>query len=90
MCLKAAGWASVNSLYALRDEDLFNDLPNINVPTLILHGTHDKVCPYPFAEYMSSSIANSTIVPLTEEGHGAFYECRNEINKALKNFIDNN
>ncbi|MDO7205697.1 hypothetical protein Q5M85_17940 [Paraclostridium bifermentans] len=46
MCLEAAGWSSVNSLYALRDEELFNDLSKIKVPTLILHGIHDTVCPY--------------------------------------------
>lgn len=90
MCLEAAGWSTVNSLFALRDEELFNDLGNIDVPTLILHGTHDKVCPYSFAQYMSQHIQNSTLVPLTEGGHGAFYECRNEINEELEKFIQNN
>jgi non-heme chloroperoxidase len=65
MCLEAAGWSSVNSLYAFRDEELFNDLPNIKVPTLILHGVHDTVCPYSFAEYMRDTIENVTLVPLT-------------------------
>lgn len=90
MCLSAAGWSSINSLYALRDEELFNDLTNIKVPTLILHGTHDTVCPYPFAEYMNKTIENSILVTLTDGGHGAFYECRNDINTALDEFISKN
>ena len=53
MCLIPLLW-SVNSLCALRDEDVFNDLNNINVPTLILHGVHDTICPYPFAVYCFS------------------------------------
>ena len=52
MCLMAPLWSTVNSLRALRDEDVFNDLTNIKIPTLILYGVHDTICPYPFAEYM--------------------------------------
>ncbi len=88
MSLEASGWSTINSLMALRDEELFDDLKNIKVPTLILHGVHDKVCPYPFAEYMNDAIQNSTLVPLPEGGHGAFYECRDTINKSLEDFIN--
>lgn len=80
---------TVNSLHALRDEELFNDLTNIKVPTLILHGIHDSVCPYAFAEYMNRKIKNSVLTPLTDGGYGAFYECKDEINKALEAFIYN-
>ena len=88
MCIKASLWSTVNSLYALRDENLFNDLINIKVPTLILHGVHDTVCPYEFAQYMNKSIVNSKLVPLTDGGHGAFYECKDDINRELDNFIN--
>lgn len=89
MCLMAPLWSTVNSLQALRDEELFNDLTSIKVPTLILHGVHDNVCPYTFAEYMNRTIKNSVLTPLTDGGHGAFYECKDEINKALEAFIYN-
>lgn len=88
MCLIPLLW-SVNFLCALRDEDVFNDLNNINVPTLILHGVHDTICPYPFAEYMNRTIKNSVLTPLTDGVHGAFYECKDEINKVLESFIYN-
>lgn len=88
ICLEAAGWSSVNSLYALRYEELFNDLSKIKVPTLILHGVHDTVCPYSFAEYMRDTIENATLVSLTDGGHGAFYECKDDINKSLEAFIN--
>ena len=79
MCLMAPLWSTVNSLRALRDEDVFNDLTNIKIPTLILYGVHDTICPYPFAEYMNRTIKNSVLTPLTDGGQGAFYECKYEI-----------
>nr|WP_297132484.1 alpha/beta hydrolase [Terrisporobacter sp.] len=44
------------------------------MPTLILHGTHDKVCPFEFEQYMNDEIQNSILVPLCESGHGLFAE----------------
>ena len=89
MCLMAPLWSTVNSLRALRDEDVFNDLTNIKIPTLILYGVHDTICPYPFAEYMNRTIKNSVLTPLTDGGDGAFDECKDEINKSLEAFIYN-
>ena len=86
LCISAAGWATVNSLMALRDETLFDDLRNISVPTLILHGTHDLVCPFEFAEYMNTMIPNSKLVPLTESGHAPFYDQKDEVSDELNKF----
>ena len=47
------------------------------------------LCPYPFAEYMNRTIKNSVLTPLTDGGHGAFYECKDEINKSLEAVIYN-
>lgn len=88
LCLAAAGWSTANSLMALRDERLFNDLENINISTLILHGVHDKVCPFEFAKYMDNAIDNSTLIPLTESGHGAFAEEIEKVNNSLVCFIN--
>lgn len=48
--LKAAGWSTAAVAALLREESLFYDLEKIHVPTLILHGIHDKVCPFQFGE----------------------------------------
>ena len=56
------------------------------VPTEIGVVTFDN---YPFAEYMNRTIKNSVLTPLTDGGHGAFYECKDEINKSLEAFIYN-
>ncbi len=49
--LQAAGWATAEIANTWLDEEgLFSDLKKIKVPTLILHGIHDKVCLFPLAE----------------------------------------
>ena len=67
---------------------MFADLEKINVPTLILHGIHDKVCLFPLAEAMKRGIKNSKLVPFEYSGHGLFYEERDKFNKELIEFIE--
>jgi non-heme chloroperoxidase len=84
---EAAGWATAKCAMTFRDEALFNDLEMIRVPTLILHGIHDKVCYYPLAEVMHQMIANSTLVPFENSGHSLFYEEQDKFNNELMQFI---
>jgi non-heme chloroperoxidase len=85
--LKAAGYSTAAVLGSLRDESLFADLGKIQVPTLILHGVHDQVCPYPLALAMNKGIRNSNLVPLNNSGHGLFWEEWEKVNKELSQFI---
>lgn len=86
LCLPAAGWATAKSLAALRDERLFDDIEKINIPTLILHGIHDKICPFPFATYMNENIKNSKLTKLLQSGHGAFFEQKAEVTNEIDKF----
>ncbi|WP_032123414.1 alpha/beta fold hydrolase [Clostridium amazonitimonense] len=86
--LQAAGWATAEVATSLRDESLFSDLEKIHVPTLILHGTHDKVCPFPLAVAQKEVIRNSKLVSFEDSGHGLFWEQRHKFNKELIQFIE--
>lgn len=86
--LEAAGWATADCAVTFRDESLFTDLEKINVPTLILHGIHDKVCLFPLAEAMKRGIRNAKLVPFNYSGHGLFYDERDKFNKELIQFIE--
>ncbi|MFJ7685950.1 hypothetical protein ACIROK_28860, partial [Peribacillus butanolivorans] len=48
---------------SLRDEDVYNDLDKIFVPTLIIHGIHDKIVPFTKGQETKNLIANSQLVP---------------------------
>lgn len=86
--LQAAGYSTVAAAISLRDESMFSDLGKIHVPTLILHGIHDKVCPFQFAKVLREEIKNSKLVPFENSGHGLFYEERDKFNKELTQFIE--
>ncbi len=85
----ASGLGEINSLIALRDENVFDDLKYINVPTGIFHGKQDKICPFGMAEIMKRNINNSTLYAFEKAGHGAFYEVKDNLNKTLIQFLNN-
>ncbi|MDM5317537.1 alpha/beta hydrolase [Fictibacillus sp. b24] len=85
--LEAAGYSTAAVLGSLRDESLFDDLGKIQVPTLILHGVHDKVCPFPLALAINRGIRNSKLVPMENSGHGLFWEEWEKLNTEIAEFI---
>ncbi len=89
--LEAAGWATAEIAKTwLGEEGLFHDLDIINVPTLILHGIHDKVCFFALGEAQHNMIKNSVLIPFEQSGHGLFYEERDKFNQVLNQFISKN
>ena len=84
----ASGLGEMNSLVALRDENVWDDLKYINTPTGIFHGKEDKICPLGMAQIMNKNISNSILYPFEKAGHGAFYEVKDNVNKALIQFLN--
>jgi non-heme chloroperoxidase len=87
MGLQAAGWSTAAIIVTLRDEKLDADLPKISVPTLIIHGIHDKVIPFAQAQVLNQQIKNSKLVPFQYSGHGPFWEERDKFNQLMAQFI---
>jgi non-heme chloroperoxidase len=85
--LQAAGWSTAAIIILLRDENLDADLQKIFVPTLIIHGIHDKVIPFAQAQELNHKIRNSQLVPFQYSGHGPFWEERDKFNQLLTQFI---
>lgn len=86
--LQAAGWATAAVENTWINEVLFSDLAAINVPTLIIHGIHDKVVPFSLAKVQNQSIKNSKLIPFEFSGHGSFYDQRDKFNEELMKFIE--
>lgn len=87
--LEAAGWATAAVAQQWLDEEqLFTDLTEINVPTLILHGIHDKVVRFPLGEVQHQQIKHSWLVAFEYSGHGLFYDERQRFNCELINFME--
>lgn len=86
--LQAAGWATAAIANTWINEVLFSDLASINVPTLIIHGIHDKVVPFQLGEVQNKSIKNSKLIPFEYSGHASFYDQRDKFNEELMKFIE--
>ena len=86
--LQAAGWSTAKIANSWLNEELFIDLDRIDVPTLFIHGVHDKIVPFPLGEIQHKMIKNSILFPLHFSGHGAFYDQKDEFNEALIKFMN--
>ncbi|GFZ31333.1 non-heme chloroperoxidase [Clostridium zeae] len=86
--LQAAGWATAAISKTWLDEVLFSDLEAIQVPTLIIHGIHDKVVPFSLGKIQSKTIKKAKFIPFEDSGHATFYDERERFNKELVKFIN--
>jgi non-heme chloroperoxidase len=87
--LQASGWATAAIAKTWINEVLFSDLEDIHVPTIIIHGVHDKIVPFQLGEIQHKMIRNSLLVPFKFSGHGSFYDQKDEFNRTLIKFIEN-
>lgn len=63
--------------------DLRELLPEIEVPTLIIHGDRDEICLPEAARYMADNIPGSKLVMLEGVGHAPMVEAPEKLNEAL-------
>jgi non-heme chloroperoxidase len=86
--LSASSYATAQCLVALRDTDLRQDLANIAIPTLILHGKKDKICSFDLAGQMKAAISGSQLVAFAKSGHSLFLEETHKFNTELIKFAE--
>jgi non-heme chloroperoxidase len=68
--------------------DFREDLPKIDVPTLVVHGTQDRILPFEAtAARLSELIADVTVVPVEGGPHNIGWTHPEEVNTALLDFL---
>jgi non-heme chloroperoxidase len=86
----AAG-ASPFASYACVDTwltDFRADLPNIDVPVLVMHGTEDRILPFEStAKRLPDLVANLKLIPVEGGPHNIGWTHPEEVNKALLEFL---
>jgi non-heme chloroperoxidase len=86
----AAG-SSPYASYAVVDTwltDFRPDLPNVNVPTLVLHGTADRILPFAVtAARLGGLIADLKFVPVEGGPHNIGWTHHEQVNEALLGFL---
>ena len=78
---------TLQNLLLLRDCDLRDKLHSIKVPTLLIHGKGDMICPYACTDYMHSKIKNSVLHTFESAGHVPFVTKHEEFNILLDGFL---
>lgn len=79
----------IAALGAMRDRpDSTPLLPNIQVPTLIIHGKDDQIIPPSEAELMAKAIPNSQLHLLANAGHLPNLEQPDEFNRLVSSFLE--
>ena len=64
-----SGENAVRLRAACDDIDIVPLLPQVRVPTLVLHSRHDNVAPYEQGRLLAASIPNATFVTLDSDNH---------------------
>lgn len=85
--LQAASWSTIAIARTWLTESLFDDLPKIQVPALIMHGIHDQVVPHDLGVIQHQGIKNSKLITFENSGHGLFYDEREKFNRELIQFV---
>lgn len=68
--------------------DFRNDVPKINVPTLVIHGDDDKTVPIgATGEVAASMISGAKYIVYEGAPHGLWFSHKDKLNEDLKNFI---
>lgn len=74
-------------LLSLANEDLRGTMGNITVPTLLMHGGEDRICPPGAAQFMKEHLKSAEIVLFPGAGHVPFLTQPNTFNQRLSYFL---
>jgi len=74
-------------LIALAHEDFRDEIATIILPTLLMHGDQDKICPAGASRYMKEHLGCSEIALFPEAGHAPFLTQPEDFNKKLSTFL---
>jgi non-heme chloroperoxidase len=68
--------------------DFRGDLTRITIPTLVIHGDADRICPFPVTgKRIHDAVKSSTLVVIKEGPHGLIWTHAGEVNTALVEFL---
>lgn len=88
LCSVASPRATLQCANSFSTTDFRDELKDITVPTLIIHGDNDKIVPIEVSsEKASKLIPNNKMIVYEGAPHGLFYTHKDQLNKDLVAFI---
>ncbi|HLC17618.1 MAG TPA: alpha/beta fold hydrolase [Thermodesulfobacteriota bacterium] len=87
-CLPSFRYDEITTaLEALCNTDLRERLPYIDVPTLVIHGDADAVCPVGAGRYLASGIRGAELEVFSATGHAPFITNKKRFVEGVKRFL---
>jgi pimeloyl-ACP methyl ester carboxylesterase len=77
----------LNRIRGIGQFDVYDRLPDLDVTTLVLTGSHDQLVPKQNSSLIASQIPGATLVEIAEAGHIFFAEQPQATNAALLDFV---
>ncbi|HLY32728.1 MAG TPA: alpha/beta fold hydrolase [Ktedonobacterales bacterium] len=74
-------------LQACLGHDVASRLGEIHVPTLVIHGDHDPLVPYPNGQYLAAHISGARMITYFDVGHIPIVERADEYNRQVLAFL---
>lgn len=74
----------------LIQKDLRNQLGNIQIPLLMIHGEEDRICPVQASLYIKNNVEHAQIVMIEQAGHIPFFTKPQACYNAITEFITKN
>lgn len=77
----------LSGLEILMDLDIRHLLDGIDIPSLIIHGSEDKICPPQAAEFLAKRLKNARIRVIDKAGHAPFLTEPAKVNLLIEDFL---
>ena len=85
--LSSFAWSAQRDAAKKANRDQTKDVRTIRVPTLILNGTVDWICPYPVAQRLHAAIPGSELRLYANKGHLLWLEAPSRFFEDVRSFL---
>jgi pimeloyl-ACP methyl ester carboxylesterase len=80
-----------DTILSFFDPDPQNDitalLPEVRIPTLVMHGTADRTAPFEAGSYLAQNIPRAQFYPFKDKGHLPIFTATSEFCDILRSFV---
>lgn len=89
LALQSAGYSTIKAMQAWSTTDFREDLRNIRIPLLILHGKADTTVPIDASsDETVKLVPHARYIVYDDAPHGLFYTHKNKFNEDIINFVN--
>jgi 3-oxoadipate enol-lactonase len=85
--MRSSGPAALQLLDCTRDVELESRLAQVRQPTLVIHGSGDRIIPLTGSEVLAQKIPNATLVVIEGAGHVPTMTRPQEVAQAIESFF---